>query len=329
MTKASFIIFTLFTLASISLQDNLQLGLTDHFKKWLKDNKLDTDFDFNRGELAGGSYGGKQSDTDVIKNIPLIFIHGNSDVAAGTNDTQIGFTQTIQYMLTNGYTQQELYATTWGKGNLSWLEVEVHNQQKVMLVRKFIEAVLAYTGSSKVNLVAHSMGVTLARRAIKGGKFDDGAETYDIGVALTDKIDTFISMSGSNYGIPDCANQAHYKLYCSYYNGYWAGPPESVFLKALNDDTTREAAHIFALSSLKDEFNFGTGDGSIDFGMKTGAFPTVDESHTFSTQQFSYLCMRDVTAPLIKHLIDSHTMKDFNFDSLFQQGIKCLWPSNY
>ena len=53
-----------------------------------------------------------------------------------------------------------------------------------MVVRKFIEAVIAYTSAAKVSIIAHSMGVTLARRAIKGGKYDDGAESYDIGTPL-------------------------------------------------------------------------------------------------------------------------------------------------
>ena len=38
-----------------------------------------------------------------------------------------------------------------------------------MKVRKFIEAVIEYTKADKVNVIAHSMGVTLSRGAIKGG----------------------------------------------------------------------------------------------------------------------------------------------------------------
>jgi triacylglycerol esterase/lipase EstA (alpha/beta hydrolase family) len=35
-----------------------------------------------------------------------------------------------------------------------------------MFVRKFIEAVLDYTRADKIYVVGHSMGVTLARKAI-------------------------------------------------------------------------------------------------------------------------------------------------------------------
>jgi len=36
-------------------------------------------------------------------------------------------------------------------------------------LRAFTEAVLNYTGAEKINVISHSMGVTLSRRVIKGG----------------------------------------------------------------------------------------------------------------------------------------------------------------
>lgn len=40
-------------------------------------------------------------------------------------------------------------------------------------MRAFVEAVLAYTGSPQVSIVTHSMGVTIGRKIIKGGKAQD------------------------------------------------------------------------------------------------------------------------------------------------------------
>jgi hypothetical protein len=64
-----------------------------------------------------GAYGGKSSADEKIKNDPIIFFHGNSDIAVGTDYWQTGFTESIEYFLANGYTKGELYITTWGPGN--------------------------------------------------------------------------------------------------------------------------------------------------------------------------------------------------------------------
>ena len=56
----------------------------------------------------------------------------------------------------------------------------------------FVKAVLAYTGSSKVDLVAHSLGVTLARAML--------AEYPD----LADQVEDFVAIAGPNHGTTVC-----------------------------------------------------------------------------------------------------------------------------
>ncbi len=79
-----------------------------------------------------------------------------------------------------------------------------HSAAYTQYVRQFIEAVLKYTNADYVNIVAHSMGVTLSRKAIKGGVGKDGLNSYDLGPALTNKVRNYFSLAGANFGLKDC-----------------------------------------------------------------------------------------------------------------------------
>lgn len=142
---------------------------------------------------------------------PIIFIHGNSDVGfgRGTMDNyaewQTGFRSLAAYFTASGYKKAELYTTTWGNANPDLAGSNYHSKQNVTYLRKFIEAVLTYTNSSKVVIIGHSMGVTLGRKVIKGGPVvDHVAGNYSLGSSIHDKVHAFIGIAGANYGLTAC-----------------------------------------------------------------------------------------------------------------------------
>lgn len=56
-----------------------------------------------------------------------------------------------------------------------------------------------------MNVIGHSMGVTLGRKIIKGGKAEDRAEgTYDVGESLKNKVKSFVGIAGGNLGLVSC-----------------------------------------------------------------------------------------------------------------------------
>jgi triacylglycerol esterase/lipase EstA (alpha/beta hydrolase family) len=109
----------------------------------------------------------------------VIFIHGNSDVAfgRGTQDGylswQTGFRALATYFGSQGYSKAELYTTTWGPANSSIAYQNNHAKKYVQRMRAFVESVLAYTNASQVNVIGHSMGVSIGRKVIKGGSAED------------------------------------------------------------------------------------------------------------------------------------------------------------
>ena len=97
-----------------------------------------------------------------------------------------------------------MYTTTWGFGDLAISDSESFSETNVMYVRKFIEAVLEYTGAEKVDVIAHSMGGILSRRAIKGGTVTNDLETFTVGASLGNYVDTYLAIASPYYGIIDC-----------------------------------------------------------------------------------------------------------------------------
>ncbi len=49
-----------------------------------------------------------------------------------------------------------------------------HDCPTLMRLRRFFEAVIGYTGTAQIDVIAHSMGVTLTRKVLKGGLLRTG-----------------------------------------------------------------------------------------------------------------------------------------------------------
>ena len=177
---------------------------------------------------------------------PIIFIHGNSDVGFGRGtidnyaEWQTGFRSLAAYFTASGYKKAELYTTTWGNANPDLAGSDYHSKQNVTYLRKFIEAVLTYTNSSKVVIIGHSMGVTLGRKVIKGGPVVDHlAGNYSLGSSIHDKVHAFIGIAGANFGLTACYGVSPDKYpTCNkvdgFYPGLLASSAPSAFLNELN-----------------------------------------------------------------------------------------------
>lgn len=257
------------------LQD-LDRGLTPHFVNWLNNNGYGH-WEFERLDLVGGAYGGKSSDTDNLNHAPIVFFHGNSDIAVGTQGLFTGFSKTIEYFLSKGYSKSEMYITTWGPGDKDKASDQTHTKEYLTYLRAFTEAVLAYTGAAKINIISHSMGVTLGRRVIKGGQVNAAAMPFNLGVSLANKVDTFIGIAGATWGLTICYELPMYATCNSlngFYPGYAVGPMGmSNYLQELNNDQIKEGSHVFSIFSTQDDL---IGFGDIVWGRYTSVWPTVE-----------------------------------------------------
>lgn len=294
-------------------------GLTPHFISWLNDTGLYEPYGFNKTLVFGGSFGGRESDDDRPTRRPVVFVHGTADSVIGDNWKNNGFRATIEHFIDRGYTKAELYGSTWGWADYYHEFQHVYQQEYVMYIRKFIEAVLDYTGAEHIDVICHSMGVPLTRRALKGGwssvptsrveygSADPEERPFYIGKPLTRRVKHFIGIVGPNYGVGNCTKPEFKAQFrgCNPWNGFYPGSapgspvPEDLtpWLRALDVDRTREGESAFAFVSYADE----TIPSEV-FGRFTAEYPTMNRSFHFSN--FSHREARDLTTELQYQIIN-------------------------
>ncbi len=116
---------------------------------------------------------------------------------------------------------------------------------------------LAYTKASQIDVIGHSMGVTIGRRVCQGGSAQDQKEgTYSVGDSLKGKIRNFIGLAGANLGLTACTGGSLIPT-CSNIDGFnpgslpTSGP--SKFMASLNANPGAEATSVYTIWSKYDD----------------------------------------------------------------------------
>jgi len=181
-----------------------------------------------------GGFGGIHRHAE-LHHTPVIFVHGNQA------DAQNWLATMLQFQRLAGYSMQEMYAISYnGLGNFyagapatqptnpdqDYFQQNptgfangghgAADDDEVPDLCRFIEAVQAYTGSKQVDLVTHSLGVTIGRELIR---------EYP---AFNQDIRGFVAIAGANHGTSVCRG-----LDTSYY-GCDEIAPGSPWLQRLN-----------------------------------------------------------------------------------------------
>ena len=201
------------------------------------------------------------------------------------------------YLAGQGWDKNSLYTTTWGVGNPNGVSSVHHSKENVMMMRKFVEAVLDYTKAEQIVVVTHSMGVTLGRRVVKGGQATDTQGIYNVGPALTNRIKSFIGLAGANLGLAACMGGTALPT-CSNIDGFSpgatinAGP--STFMKELNADRIPEAGKIYTIWG---QYDTTIGVGGLVWGKITPRINDQIGEIKKTTADWNHFAIRDNTGP--------------------------------
>ncbi|HMS38716.1 MAG TPA: lipase family protein [Pyrinomonadaceae bacterium] len=271
--------------------------LTSHFQTWLNANGYSS-YNFN---ASGNSYGGKANSSDTVVNQPVIFIHGNSDSALGQSSLLTGWNSSINYFASQGYKTSEMYAMTWGDANPLQSGNQYHSLPNLQKIRAFIQAVKTYTGATKVDVVTHSMGVTLTRKAILGGSGNDllNGGNYNLGSPLTSSVDTFVGIAGANRGLVSCYQTGGTTPTCANTNGLYPGylyfgfvVGVSNILTNMNASSHYEGAYTYSIWSTVDEV---IGYGNVVYGQYTSQIPAQNGEKRFTAYPYGHINSKDLT----------------------------------
>jgi hypothetical protein len=145
---------------------------------------------FNPSNAPDGGFGGGNC---VATRTPVVFVHGNSvNASFFAKPSSNGVPSVYDTLKAAGYNDCELFGITYlSTSEQAAQQLNFHTSTKAARIRDFIKAVKAYTGKSKVNILAHSMGVTVALHGITFG-------------SLWGSIDTFVNVAGGLKGLSTC-----------------------------------------------------------------------------------------------------------------------------
>jgi pimeloyl-ACP methyl ester carboxylesterase len=159
------------------------------------------DYQGSRDQFAGGfapsnaPYGGFGGGDCAAQQTPVIFVHGNGDEAKNWDfPAATGVPSVYDSFLAAGYRPCELFGINWlSESENGSPQNNYHRPGKAELLADFIRDVKDYTGADKVDIVAHSLGVTASLHALD---YDD----------LWPSLRRFISIAGGLRGLTACVS---------------------------------------------------------------------------------------------------------------------------
>ena len=203
-----------------------------------------------------------------VVHTPVIFLHGNNDTPFPTACNPFGRVQAFaQNLADRGYATSELWALGY-QGDQCNLGADQTNRSRIAHtvaanvpdLSRFVQAVLAYTGAKEVDIVAHSLGVPLAREWMR----QEDAHRL---------VRRLVAIDGPNHGIINCSPNPLNYFQAPAAGGFTPtsevckefGSPDTPFLRRLNrgDDTPAPTRVLVIRNADKSFVYFPVQDGYI------------------------------------------------------------------
>ena len=112
----------------------------------------------------------------------VVLVHGNTGAPADWNNT-------VAELKYRGYLTSQLYLPNWGSKTSA--ASNDHGATNTTVVKNSMTAAFASSCTGKIDVIGHSMGVTLAMKAINE-------------LAYAGRVNSFVGVAGAQWGLNSC-----------------------------------------------------------------------------------------------------------------------------
>jgi triacylglycerol lipase len=112
----------------------------------------------------------------------IVLVHGNTAYPSAWNNT-------VSTLKSRGYVDSQLYRPSWGSKTCAGCND--HSSANTAPVKSALQSAAASSCTGKIDVIGHSMGVTLAMKAIN-----------ELGYA--GRVNSFVGVAGAQHGLNSC-----------------------------------------------------------------------------------------------------------------------------
>ncbi len=190
----------------------------------------------------------------------VVLVHGNAGQPSDFNNT-------YNTLIARGYTAAQIYRPSWGSKVCA--ACNDHNGSEETPVENALIDAIATSCTGKVDVIGHSMGVTLAAHQIDR-------------LALTPYIEAFVGIAGAYRGLWSCGSYPFNVITstCS----YWGLSVGSPLLNSLAGK--KPGARAYSIKSWSDQIVCSTGFCTVG-GVHSSTVPGENASHTYVLGHFT------------------------------------------
>lgn len=205
----------------------------------------------------------------------VVLVHGNMGHPSDWNNT-------YQALLDDGYSGNQIYRPDWGSKFCA--ACNNHSGSEETPVRNALSNALAASCTGKIDVIGHSMGVTLAGQQISK-------------LGISGQVDAFVGIAGALRGLNSCGVYP-FNVPTSTC-GYWGLSVSSPFLDDLFG--THFATRVYSIKSYFDQVVCLTGFCTVG-GIHSSHIWNEDQSFTFN--QYGHFGLQKNTSDLQLQLLD-------------------------